>query len=174
MAWLNRTGKRADVLSDDDLEAYRSGDALARAYDLVVFPGHEEYTTAHAYDVLRRYRDLGGNLMFLSANNLFWKVRRTGSRLVRVRKWRDLGRPESALVGVQYVASNHGEHQEPLYRDGRGGGAVGVRRHRARRRRPARGALRDRDRRARGRLAARDEGAGADPRPDRAWHAPPR
>jgi hypothetical protein len=113
VAWLNRTGKRADVLSDDDLEAFRSGDALARAYDLVVFPGHEEYTTEHAYGVLRRYRDLGGNLMFLSANNLFWKVRRTGSRLVRVREWRDLGRPEASLVGVQYVASNHGEHQEP-------------------------------------------------------------
>jgi hypothetical protein len=113
VAWLNRTGKRVDVLSDDDLEAFRSGDALARAYDLVVFPGHEEYTTAHAYDVLTRYRDLGGNLMFLSANNLFWKVRRTGRRLVRVKQWRALGRPESSLVGVQYVASNHGEHQEP-------------------------------------------------------------
>jgi hypothetical protein len=113
VAWLNRTGKRVDVLSDDDLEAFRSGDALARAYDLVVFPGHEEYTTAHAYDVLTRYRDLGGNLMFLSANNLFWKVRRVGRRLVRVKQWRALGRPESSLVGVQYVASNHGEHQEP-------------------------------------------------------------
>ena len=114
IAWLNRTGKNADVLSDDDLEAFPSGDALARAYDLVVFPGHEEYTTAHAYDVLRRYRDLGGNLVFLSANNLFWEVRRDGRRLVRVRRWRDAGLPEAALVGVQYVASNHGEHQEPF------------------------------------------------------------
>ena len=114
VAWLNRTGKHADVISDDDLEAFRSGDALARAYDLVVFPGHEEYTTAHAYDVLRRYRDLGGNLMFLSANNVFWEVRHDGRRLVRVRRWRDAGRPEASLVGVQYVASNHGEHREPF------------------------------------------------------------
>src|SRR2546430_10388938 len=44
-------------VSDDDLERVRSGDALARAYDLVVFSGHEEYVTKHAYDVAERYRD---------------------------------------------------------------------------------------------------------------------
>ena len=49
---------------------------LAAAYDLVVFPGHAEYVTEHAYDVVQRFRDLGGNLMFLAANNFFWKVRR--------------------------------------------------------------------------------------------------
>jgi hypothetical protein len=31
---------------DDDLERVASGDALRRAYDLVVFPGHEEYVSA--------------------------------------------------------------------------------------------------------------------------------
>ena len=48
VAWLNRTGNRADFLSDDDLEAAGSGDVLRRAYDLVVFPGHAEYVTAGA------------------------------------------------------------------------------------------------------------------------------
>ena len=114
ISWLNATGKNADFLSDDDLERLRTGDELARAYDLVVFPGHEEYVTGHVYDVVERYRDLGGNLMFLAANNFFWRVRREGAWLRRVALWRDLGRPESALVGVQYVSSDDGGHQGPF------------------------------------------------------------
>jgi hypothetical protein len=111
IAWLNRTEKHVDFLSDDDLAAFRNGDALAAAYDLVVFPGHAEYMTERAYDVVQRYRNLGGNLMFLAANNFFWKVRRDGSRLTRVGLWRRLGRPEAGLVGVQYAASDYGGHQ---------------------------------------------------------------
>jgi hypothetical protein len=113
VAWLNRSGKQVDYLSDDDLERFKSGDELARDYDLVVFPGHAEYVTTHAYDVVERYRDLGGNLMFLSANNFFWRVRREGTRLVKDGLWRDLGRPEAGLVGVQYVASDGGRRQAP-------------------------------------------------------------
>src|SRR5262249_43678072 len=111
ISWLNRTGKQVEYLSDDDLESFKSGDQLARDYDLVVFPGHAEYMTQHAYDVVQRYRDLGGNLLFLSANNFFWKVERRGQQLVRVKQWRALGRPEAALVGVQYAGSNHGANQ---------------------------------------------------------------
>ena len=114
ISWLNRTGKHVDYLSDDDLERVASGDALARAYDLVVFPGHEEYVTRHAYDVVRRYRDLGGNLAFLAANNFFREVTRNGERIARGKLWRDQGRPEAGLVGVQYAGSNHGERQAPF------------------------------------------------------------
>ena len=114
ISWLNRTGKQVDYLSDDDLERVASGDALARAYDLVVFPGHEEYVTRHAYDVVRRYRDLGGNLAFLAANNFFREVTRKGERIARGKLWRDQGLPEAGLVGVQYAGSNHGERQAPF------------------------------------------------------------
>ena len=111
ISWLNKTGKQVEYLSDDDLERFRNGRDLARAYDLVVFPGHAEYMTRHAYDVVQTYRDLGGNLMFLAANNFFWSVRRDGQRLVKGKRWRDLGRPEAGLVGVQYAGSNHGANQ---------------------------------------------------------------
>jgi len=111
VAWLNRTGRTVDFLSDDDLDAVASGDELARRYDLVVFPGHEEYVTRHAYDVIERYRNVGGNLMFLAANNLYRRVDRVGTRLVRRAPWRNLGRPESGVVGVQYVGSDHGQRQ---------------------------------------------------------------
>jgi hypothetical protein len=101
--WLAHSGYGADVLSDDDLDAIRSGSRLARLYDLVVFAGHEEYVTPHVYDMVRRYRDLGGNLAFLSANNFFYRVTRAGHALQGRQRWRDLGRPEASIVGVQYI-----------------------------------------------------------------------
>jgi hypothetical protein len=112
VAWLNRSGHAVDFLSDDDLDRVASGDELARRYDLVVFPGHEEYVTQHEYDVIERYRNDGGNLAFLAANNLYRRVDRFGETLVRGPPWRNLGRPEAAVVGVQYVGSNNGLRQE--------------------------------------------------------------
>jgi N,N-dimethylformamidase beta subunit-like, C-terminal len=118
IAWMAATAKRVEFLSDHDLERLPSGDELARRYDLVVFPGHEEYATTHAYDVVTRYRDLGGNLIFLSANNFFWRVNRAGALLTKTSLWRNLGRPEAALVGVQYAGSNHGGGQKPYVVEG--------------------------------------------------------
>jgi hypothetical protein len=112
--WLALTGKRADFLSDDDLDRL-SGDQLARAYALVVFPGHEEYVTEHELDATQRYRDLGGNLAFLSANTFFYKVVEHGRKMVGRWRWRDLGRPEAALVGSDYVDWNHGYYKNTAY-----------------------------------------------------------
>jgi hypothetical protein len=119
LRWLDRTGRRVDMLAQEDIERV-SGDRLARLYDLIVFPGHHEYVTEREYDAVERYRNLGGNLAFLSANNFFWRVDRRGNRLHRIAMWRDLGRPEAALVGVQYFDWNHGTHDNEQYR------AVGV------------------------------------------------
>jgi hypothetical protein len=118
VAWLAVTAKRVEFLSDLDLEQFGSGSALAQRYDLVVFPGHEEYATERAYDVVQRYRDVGGNLLFLSANNFFWRVEREGVTIRKVALWRDLRRPEAALVGVQYLGSNHGAVQTPYVVEG--------------------------------------------------------
>ena len=111
--WLSMTGKEVDFLSDRDLMTVGSGRDLSAAYDLIVFPGHHEYVTTHEFDVIERYRDLGGNLMFLSANNFFWHVDRRGDLMTRTAQWRDLGRPESALIGVQYIGNDNGEHRGP-------------------------------------------------------------
>ncbi len=114
LTWLQETGKQADYLTDQDLDATASGDALARSYDLVVFPGHEEYVTEHELDVVTRFRDLGGNLAFLAANDMFWHVRVNGPLMTKVGLWRSTGRPEAALVGARYVGSNHGAVQKPF------------------------------------------------------------
>ena len=113
MRWLAVNGRHPDFLSDDDLDRIAHGDDLARAYDLIVFPGHEEYVTEHEYDLVERYRDLGGNLAFLAANNFFWKITIKDDVMTRVAEWRDLGRPEAALIGVQYRANDRGGHRGP-------------------------------------------------------------
>jgi N,N-dimethylformamidase beta subunit-like, C-terminal len=112
--WLHGSGKKADVYADEDLERFPTPEVLRAAYDLLVFPGHTEYVTARAYDLVEGFRDRGGNLAFLSANNFFRQVERFGQMLRLVDEWRDLGRPEASLCGVQYVASDRGERHAPF------------------------------------------------------------
>ena len=106
--WLARSGHDVDYLSDADLGAIRSGRRLAALYSLIVFPGHHEYVTRHEYDIVTGYRNRGGNLMFLSANNFFYEIRRRGRVMTRVARWRDIGRPEASLIGVQYFDWDRG------------------------------------------------------------------
>jgi hypothetical protein len=112
--WLYWGNHEAEFVSDSDLDLIASGDQLAAAYDLVIFEGHEEYVTAHEYDVVQRFRDLGGNLLFLSANNFFWHVEATSASagpLQKIGEWRDGGRPEAGLIGAQYRANDDGQHR---------------------------------------------------------------
>jgi hypothetical protein len=112
--WLAQTGKRADMMSDEDLELFATPADLRAAYDLLVFPGHTEYVTGRVYDLVEAFRDKGGNLMFLAANNFFRKITRKDQRQTLVDEWRDLGRPEAALLGNQYVASDRGQRRAPF------------------------------------------------------------
>ena len=101
--WVALLGKRADYLTDDDLDRTAKISTLLRRYHLIVFAGHEEYVTPHTYSLISGYRDRGGNLMFLSANNFFYRVLRRGDRITRSGRWRDLGRPEARWIGIQYL-----------------------------------------------------------------------
>jgi hypothetical protein len=111
--WLSWMGKQVDYLADTDLDRIADGQGLANRYDLIVFPGHTEYVTDHIRDVIERYRDLGGNLMFLSSNNFFWRITRVGQTMTRVSQWRRIGRPEASLLGVQYLANDEGQTLRP-------------------------------------------------------------
>ena len=114
LRWLFQTGKTPDVITESDLETIPTADELLRLYDLVIFPGHTEYVTKHEFNLIEGYRNLGGNLIFLSANNFFWEVRRDGRTLRRTRLWREMGRPESGILGVQYRANDDGRRQQPF------------------------------------------------------------
>jgi hypothetical protein len=112
--WLAQTGTVVDQYADEDLDLFASPADLRAAYDLVVFPGHTEYVTSRMYTLIEGYRDLGGNLLFMAANNFFRRVGRQDHTLNLVDEWRNLGRPESALCGVQYIASDRGERRAPF------------------------------------------------------------
>ena len=111
--WLAWNERPVDYLGQADLERTSDARRLRRAYDLIIFPGHHEYVTSREFGLVMGFRNLGGNLMFLSANNFFWRVERDGTILRLIAMWRDLGRPEAALVGVQYVA--YGSHLRGPY-----------------------------------------------------------
>jgi hypothetical protein len=112
LRWLHATGRRVDVLAQEDLDEL-GGAELAAAYRLLVFPGHHEYVTSAEYDAVTEYRDRGGNLAFLAANNFFWRIDVRDGSMRRVARWRTLGRPEAALLGVQYVANDRGRRRGP-------------------------------------------------------------
>ena len=78
---LTRGG--VDYLSDADLNG-TTGAKLRKAYQLLIFEGHHEYVTQHEYDAVTNFRDRGGNLIFLSANNFFWKITISNNVMTRV------------------------------------------------------------------------------------------
>jgi hypothetical protein len=111
--WLVAEHPDVDYLADADLARVSTTGRKLAAYALIVFPGHHEYVTRHEYDVVTAFRNLGGSLMFLSANNFYRNTVKTGTVMRRMARWRDLGRPEAALVGTQYFDNDSGEHRGP-------------------------------------------------------------
>ncbi|MDQ2982558.1 MAG: hypothetical protein M3R70_01340 [Actinomycetota bacterium] len=107
--WLYVTNKQVDFFSDAELDQV-SGRRLSASYDLIVFVGHHEYMTTHAYNAVAHYRDLGGNLMFTATTNFLWRIQRHGHWIIRKKEWRD-SRPEAGLIGVQYLHNDGGVHQ---------------------------------------------------------------
>jgi hypothetical protein len=112
--WASRAHIKAVYLSDDDLDRLSTAD-LIRDFHLIVFAGHEEYVTARVFDALTSYRDHGGNLMFLSADNLNFRVTHTGHQIDCDGKFRSYGHQEASLVGVQYVDWNHNLYRSKPY-----------------------------------------------------------
>ena len=112
LRWLVHERIHFDVISDAELKA-TSGETLARAYHVVIFPGHHEYVTQHEFSTVTRYRDLGGDLVFLSADNFYAKIEIRDGVMHRVGWYRNLGEPESAVIGVQYYFHDNGQHRGP-------------------------------------------------------------
>ncbi|HMI99139.1 MAG TPA: N,N-dimethylformamidase beta subunit family domain-containing protein [Gaiellaceae bacterium] len=107
LSWFAMHAAGADYLTDGYMDQ-ASAAALRANYDLVVFEGHEEYVSPHTYNAVTGYRNLGGHLIFMSANNFFWRTKRVANVLTRTAHWRSLGRPEAALVGAQYRGNDAG------------------------------------------------------------------
>jgi hypothetical protein len=107
LRWLRLHGEDPDFISEQDLE--QLSPKLSDDYALIIIPSHLEYATEAEYDALTNYRNRGGDLFFLSSDNLYWKVDVAGGVMEKVASWRSLGRPEAALVGAQYHGSKNGD-----------------------------------------------------------------
>ena len=100
--WL--CSRRPRVQSITDVELGRLPLAVLRRYAAVIFPGHSEYYEPATWDLLRRYRDGGGNLVFLQANPFYRQVRLVRGRNAMVMTDLDAreGRSDFGLAGVGY------------------------------------------------------------------------
>lgn len=119
--WLERTGY--NVAYSTGIDTHVNGAKLLD-YDAWLSVGHDEYWTSQQYDAVRRARASGVHLGFFGANDAYWQVRLARSsagvpnRVVVCYKdarldpietpkyetvrWRQLGRPEQELIGIQF------------------------------------------------------------------------
>lgn len=116
LRWLAQKRVRVDVLADSDFDRIANGRELRRLYRMVVFEGHSEYVTRHMFDITEQYRDVGGHLAFLSANNFFREVVVSGYSMTLIGAFRNLGRPEAALVGAGYIDWYRNRYRNRPYR----------------------------------------------------------
>ncbi len=113
--WLENAGYEVDVYSDLDLH---QNWFWLKKYRALIINTHGEYWSASMRDHLDVYLNNGGNLLYLSGNGLYWKVTYDAQmHTMEVRKdrrahnqtsepgglWRQVGRPEHAVIGVGYV-----------------------------------------------------------------------
>jgi hypothetical protein len=102
LEWVAATHARADFVADRDLAAFTTARRLRRLYDLIVFPGHEEYVTRHVFRLVEGFRDLGGSLAFLSADSFFWRIEYSGTTMIGRWRFARIGLRPASLVGAAY------------------------------------------------------------------------
>ena len=122
--WQERHGRDVEYVADVDLAAHPE---LLAGRRLIVFAGHHEYWSRPMRDAVTATLGAGVNLAFLSANEVYWQIRRGDSPLGPDRRvtcyksaaldpltptqpmlatcrWREapVSEPEAALVGQMY------------------------------------------------------------------------
>jgi hypothetical protein len=113
--WAEAYGYDLAYATARDLHAGRVDPGRYRG---LVFPGHDEYWTVPMRRAVEAARDAGTSLVFLSANTMYWQVSLSplptgdADAVLSCRKrqgagrsllWRDQGRPEQAVLGIQYA-----------------------------------------------------------------------
>ena len=107
--WLERSGLRYDVITDDDLHA--EGLDLLRPYRVLVTGSHPEYDSLQMMDALDGWMRQGGRLMYLGGNGFYWRIAYHPTRpgTIEVRRSEDGTRAWDAEVG-EYYHSFTGEY----------------------------------------------------------------
>jgi hypothetical protein len=120
IAFLEKRGYDVSYVTDVDVEAHPS---ILRKHRALIVAGHSEYWSKRMYDGAYAARDHGVSLAFVTSNEIYWQVRFEPNAEGRPRRvmvgykhfqpdpvanpalrtilWRELGRPEQQLSGVQ-------------------------------------------------------------------------
>ena len=107
LRWLEGNDIDYGCLTDDDLH---SNPSILSGSTALILNTHPEYWSTQMYDNLEAFLDSGGSLLNLGGNGVYWKteitddgifVDKTG-RIEGQGLWREVGRPESAVLGVRY------------------------------------------------------------------------
>ena len=114
MAWMNReayeetlrTG-RAVYFSRSRNKLWRKGEESGNVQEV-----KEIYIDCDADAVLLKVNQIGGAACHEGYPSCFFRrVDKDRSVLRKIGQWRSFGRPESSLLGVQYLTNDEGEHQ---------------------------------------------------------------
>jgi hypothetical protein len=100
--WLCARGPHIQSITDVELGQLPL--STLRGYRAIIFPGHTEYYEPKTSDLLKRYRNEGGRLVFLQANPFYRQVRLDPSHNAVEMTDYDAreGRSDFALTGVGY------------------------------------------------------------------------
>lgn len=121
--WLEKENIEFDVIADPD---FHVSSISPKDYPFLAIHCHGEYWSEKMYDNLEDYLNKGGNLLYLSGNGIYWKVSfdesleqmecvKYGKNVHRHDstaggKWRNVGRPESAVLGTEYTPAGAGTY----------------------------------------------------------------
>jgi len=124
LTWLEDNGYSFHLYSDQDLDCGIEGISKGDwRYKALILNTHPEYWTTTMYDNLERYLSRGGSLVYLGGNAIYEDVEyvKSGRAMLVLQRasvaalnscevecarendlWRNLGRPERAILGVGF------------------------------------------------------------------------
>lgn len=115
LRWLEAEGINYACLTDDDLH---SNPTILSNSTALILNTHPEYWSTAMRDNLDQFLSSGGSLLNLGGNGVYWKTEVTdyGIFVDKTRqiegqgRWREVGRPESAVLGVRYDSEGFNTH----------------------------------------------------------------
>lgn len=113
LRWMEQNAFEYHSFSDRDIH---DGLVNLNDYTTLVLNVHPEYWTGQMRQALEGFVNNGGNIINLGANCVYWKTVIVDHQIEKVKsgneyylefgepggRWRDLGHPESSLLGVEY------------------------------------------------------------------------
>lgn len=120
LRWMEKNGYDYKLISDKDLH---EDPAVLSGAKVLMINCHAEYWSINMFNHMEDFLDSGNDVMYLSGNGVYWKVGLACDKIeVRKKKekhqytsgtggrWKEIGRPEAAVIGVSYDSRGYGTY----------------------------------------------------------------